>query len=482
MKRAVAFAAVVLLTACGNTADPALRRAAEKAQISTSTVVAGPGGGSVSGTTGVAAPSSTTGQAIPGSTGGPTGVGVQPGSTGGTTTTGSSGPAVPAPVGGNGGATDVGITADSVTVGNVSDLSGPVPGLFQGAVIGTQAYFAKINAAGGVYGRQLKVAVGDGQLDCSANKAATTDLAPKVFAFVGSFSLYDNCGLPPIAAQPNESAVQVALSDALNAYPRNFAVAPLAAGWRQGPLNYYAHKYGDAWKHIGAIYANVGSSPAIWGHVKHAIASSGGAVVSEYGYGPNDTDFTAEVIRMQRDGVQLFFSSAVDGAYAAKFVNAARSQQVTWPIIFGGGAYDQTFLKQAGDNANGVFNDMLYARFFNADEAATIPAVKEYQTWMGRVGGNDVIKDLYSAYAWGSAQLFVDALKKAGPKPTRLALIKALHEVKSFDADGLLSPSGPGDKTPAACWILVQVVKGTWQRVDSPASTFRADCPYFKES
>lgn len=480
MKRALVVAAVVTLAACGNTANPALQRAAQRAQTSTSTVVAGPGGGVVNGTAGVAAPLSS-GQPVPGSTvAAPQGGGTTSGGGGGSTT-GSTGPAVPAPAGGNGGATDVGVTADSITVGNVSDLSGPVPGLFQGAVIGTQAYFAKINAEGGVYGRQLKVAVGDGQLDCSANKAATTDLAPKVFAFVGSFSLYDNCGLPAMQAQPNESAVQVALSDALNAYPRNFAVAPLAAGWRQGPLNYYATKYGDAWKHIGSIYANVGSSPAIWGHVKKAITASGGAVVSEYGYGPNDTDFTAEVIRMQRDGVQMFFSTAVDGAYAAKFVNAARSQQVTWPLIFGGGAYDQTFLKQAGDNANGVFNDMLYARFFNADEAATIPAVKDYQTWTVRVGGKNVIQDLYSAYAWGSAQLFVDALKRAGPKPTRLSLIAALHEVKSFDADGLLSPSGPGDKRPASCWLLVQVVKGTWQRVDSPASTFRKDCPYFKE-
>lgn len=486
MKRALAFAVLVLVTACGNSASPALQHAAQRAQVAGTSALTSPETG---GTTGAVVPSTSGGTALSGRTGA-----VAPSGTTGAAApaTGSKAPAgktgtlrgaiAPAPAGGNGGATDIGVTADSLTVGNVSDLSGPVPGIFQGAVIGTQAYFAKVNAAGGVYGRQLKVAAGDGQLDCSANKAATTDLAPKVFAFVGSFSLYDDCGLPAIQAQTSMPDVHDALGPQSGAFARNFSVAPAGNGWRSGPLDYYAKKYGDAWKHIGSIYANVGASPAIWGHVKKAITASGGTVVSEYGYGPNDTDFTAIVIRMQRDGVKLFFSTAVDGAYGAKFVNAARSQQVTWPLIFGGGAYDQTFLKQAGDNANGVFNDQQYALFFNTDEAGRIPAVKDFQTWTERVAGKSVIRDLYAAYGWASAQLFVQALQKAGPKPTRANVLKALQGVTSFDADGFLARSNPSAKTPAGCWILGQVVKGTYQRVASPATGFRTDCPYHQES
>src|SRR5581483_8811630 len=65
--------------------------------------------------------------------------------------------------GDNGGSTDVGVTGNSITVSNVSILTGPVPGLFAGAFNGTDAYFQYINSQGGVYGRQLKVLPRDDQ-------------------------------------------------------------------------------------------------------------------------------------------------------------------------------------------------------------------------------------------------------------------------------------------------------------------------------
>lgn len=470
MRRRFALALLLAATACGNTADPALQRAANRAQLGTGSTVVAPSGAPVR--QGPADVPIATGPAAPGSraTIGPVAGRPVPGA--------SAGPLATAPPGGNGGATDVGVTADSITVGNVSDLSGPVPGIFQGAVIGTQAYFAKVNSEGGVYGRQLKVAAGDGQLDCTANKAATTDLAKKVFAFVGSFSLYDDCGEPQIAAQKDLADVHDALGPVSGKYVNNFSVAPMGNGWRSGPLVYNATKYGEKWKHIGAIYANVGASPTIWGHVKQAIAASGGVVVSEYGYGPSDTDFTATIIRMQRDGVQMIYATAVDGAYAARFVNAARSQSVPWPLIFGGGVYDTTFLTQAGANAEGVLNDQQYAMFFNPEESR-IPAVKDFQLWTERVGGTKVIKDLYAVYGWASAELFVKALRAAGPRASRPALLTALRAIKTFDSSGLIAPANPAAKTPAGCWILTQVVKGAFVRVDSPPSTFRTDCPYY---
>ena len=458
------------LAACGNRSDSALRERAAQAQLyrgdgATQGAPQALGGG----------PVATTG---PQATGGPALVGGQPGGQQSVVAGRSSTAAAPAPAGGNGGATAVGVTADSITVGNVSDLSGPVPGIFQGAVVGTQAYFAKINSEGGIYGRQLKLAIGDGQLDCSRNKAVTADLAPKVFAFVGSFSLYDDCGSDVIGAKPGLPDVHSAIGPKTQELRNNFSFAPMGKGWRTGPLAFYRKTFGAKWQHIGAIYANVGGSAAIWAGVKKAIAHEGGVVVSEYGYGPTDTDFTSTIIRMRRDGVQMIYNTAVDGAYGARFVNAARAQQVDWPIVFGGGAYDKTFLAQAGANADGVWNDQQYTMFFNASDAANIPAVKDFQYWTDAVG-KDQTKDLYEVYGWASAALYVQALKAAGPEVTQAKLMTALRAIKSFNADGLVATSDPADKKPATCWLLAKVVHGTYQRLDSPAGTFRCDGSYY---
>src|SRR5207248_1361878 len=130
---------------------------------------------------------------------------------GGTATAGPTGPggsatgaaATASPSGGNGGSTDVGVTGDTITVANVSDLGGPVPGLFSGGPYGTQAYFNYINSQGGVFGRKLKLVTADDQLQCSSNEAAYSNLVGKVFAFVGSWSLDDNCGAQIMKNHPD---------------------------------------------------------------------------------------------------------------------------------------------------------------------------------------------------------------------------------------------------------------------------------------
>ncbi|MFN2539210.1 MAG: ABC transporter substrate-binding protein [Mycobacteriales bacterium] len=463
------------LTACGARVDSSLRTEAANQEL-------GRNGGSTSG--GVA--DGSTGTATTGTSGttgtgtGTSGTGTTGTSgTGSTSTTGTSGTTgsgststtgAPAPAGGNGGATDVGVTANSITVGLVADSSGPVPGLFRGAFVGAQAYFAKINSEGGIYGRQLKIDFGDSQLDCGQNKSATQARVGKVFAFVGNFSLNDDCGQQVLAQHPEVPNVSNALGPKTAALPQTFSTAPLGQGWRTGPLAYYAKTYGAKWQHIGAIYAGVGTGPNVWANTVKAINHSGGKVVHQESYGATDTDFTGAIIRMKSDGVQLTYINTTDGATTARFVNAARAQNVDWPLIFGATAYDSNFLQQAGNNANGVVNDQQFAMFFNTDDAAKVPVVKDFQKWMNYVN-SDQTKDIFAAYGWTSANLFVDALKKAGPKATRKSLFTALKTFTNYDAGGMFAPANPAEKKPALCWILDKVVNGKFVRQSPSPST-----------
>lgn len=483
----VLLAVALSLTACGSRLSDSQRAAAAGGNLAvqggtgtgtggdTSTGTTG-GAGTTGGSTATGTGGGTGGAAGSGSTGAVAGTG---GSSGGTGTGGSSGgtSGAPAPAGGNGGAVDVGVTGDSITLGNISDLSGPVPGLFQGAVIGTQAYLAKVNSAGGVFGRQLKLKVGDGQLQCDENTRQHQALIPKVFALVGSFSLYDGCGANVLKANAGVPDIHNALASSALGLPNNFSVAPLVPGWRTGPLSYYKQKYAEKFKHIGTLYANAGGGAATWAGCKEAIESLGGNIDYERGFQATETDFTADIVGMQRKGVQMVYVIASDAATFARLVTAARQQSVDWPLIAGGIGYDEGFVSRAGAAAEGVFNDQQFAQFFNKDEASRTPAVKDFQTWTNKVAPGEKL-DLFAVYGWSSAQLFVKALTAAGPKAKRADVLAQLRKTASFDAEGLLAPANPASKKPPTCWLLAVVKGGKWVRVD-PGKGYRCDGPYY---
>ncbi len=58
----------------------------------------------------------------------------------------------------SGGSGDPGVTSNSITVGSIANVTGPLSSGFAPIVNGVEAYFSMINAEGGVDGRKLKLA------------------------------------------------------------------------------------------------------------------------------------------------------------------------------------------------------------------------------------------------------------------------------------------------------------------------------------
>jgi ABC-type branched-subunit amino acid transport system substrate-binding protein len=466
-----------MLASCGLRVDPALRAQGVRGASGVGTVPQGQ------------APTAPQGQqpgvVVPGGSG-PSGAPQTGGSQGGavqqpTGPVATAGPAVPPPAGGNGGATDVGVTATSVTFGSVATLSGPVPGLFQGAVYGARAYYAYQNSLGGVYGRQIELTAADDQLNCGTNKARHLDLAPKVFAFTSSLSLYDYCSDGLFRDNKQLADVSLAFSASSGALPNSFSINPLVPGYRLGSLNYYKSKFPEAIKHMATLYGNVGAAPQIWANVRKAAESVGYAVDYERGYTAGESDFTTDIVQMRQRGVQMLYFISADVPTIVHVLQAANQQQ--WkPALIAVGAgdaiYDPAFIPTAKALANGVYADQGSALFFNPEDARVIPGVALYQQWMRKIGQANHM-DLYSAWGWGQALLAVQALKAAGPNLTRPAFLKALKGIHEFDAGGMFARTDPALKTPATCYVVLRVDDQRFHRVDTPADRFRCDAPYY---
>ncbi len=87
-----------------------------------------------------------------------------------------------------------GVTSSTITVANVSDISGPVPGIFESARQGTKAYLAYFNATQKLCGRRLELLELDSRADAGADQQAYARACTETFAAVGSMSAFDSGG------------------------------------------------------------------------------------------------------------------------------------------------------------------------------------------------------------------------------------------------------------------------------------------------
>lgn len=482
----------VATAACGVRVDPSLLHAAANAELgrgpsgaggSGAGITAGSSGaateglaGSGGGTATPAADLGATGAAgdSPSATG-PGGAGGTGGTGGGSGAPGAGGVGSAAPAGGNGGATDIGVTANSITLGNISDLSGPVPGLFQSGIVGTEAYLNYVNSQGGVFGRQLKLVTADSETDCAATQNAYNSMTPKVFGFVGSWELYDQCAAQALGST-NLPAAQYALSPQAAAWPGWFSVDPIKPGtYPNGPFGYFAKKFGSAIQHTGTIYGDLPSIVPQEQGMEAAAQSVGFKYVYKDAFPATQSNFTTDVVRMESSGVKVVLEYTLSTQQAATLVQEI-NQQNWHPIIICGVCYANNFEQLVGGGASavqGIIGSNFEQLFFN--KPASVPEVGLYQQWMQRTNPSQNL-DLESFYSWTEAALFVQALKAAGPKVTRAGVVTALKGIKSFGDNGAFGPSNIGDKVPTNCYVLWQVTSsGAFQEFDTPAGGFNCN-------
>lgn len=369
-----------------------------------------------------------------------------------------------------------GISATSITIGNVSTVGGLVPGLFEGARYGVEAYADYVDSTGGVDGRKLVVDTGDDALSCQQNQQVTTGMEADVVAYVGSFSLYDYCGAD--ALPKTIPYVGVSTDTQLNAAPNFFSPQPIRHGESTGPLLWYKTHYPTAILHVGALVAGIAPAPAAWSAEEAAMQSLGYHVAVVDTYEPLTTQFTADVVQMQQAGVQMVVLDQADVATIARFVDAMQQQGYHPQVVTTSGtAYTSTFVQQAGASAAETVTSAQLQSLYLGQDAASIPAVATFDHWYG-VAFPGHQPDIYALYGWASAELFVQAVKAAGAHLDQAAILAALGRITSFDADGLLPDADPAAKKPPTCFLVARVVSGQWQRVE-PASGFDCSGGYF---
>jgi ABC-type branched-subunit amino acid transport system substrate-binding protein len=383
---------------------------------------------------------------------------------------GQSYPTIPPPAKLTANLSGPGVTASTITIGQIATVTGPVPGLFQGADNGLDAW---VNANGGIDGRQIKIDHVDDGFNCTTYTNAMQQFATSAFAVVGNLSLEDTCGKKVLTANPNLIDVQALMLDpTLYSFPNAFTGWPTPPGGITTGLEYMKQKFPNAVTHAAQL---AGQAAAANGKEELLTAESLGYKYLYVRDVPDlTTNFTSDILRMKADGIQFVDMTDLAVTSDADFLQQAAQQNFHPQVLYGASSYDAQLFKLLGNPslANNVVWAAVPDSLYLGQDRATVPAVNTFLTWLAKAKPN-ATPDLYAVEAWAAGQLLLKAMAGAGSTITPATVLQAMKNITSFSANGLVAPANPGQKQGTHCVVMANVQNGKWVRVE-PASGF--DC------
>lgn len=384
-------------------------------------------------------------------------------------TSGTSATSAPSSNIGGGASATQGITASTITIGELADVSGPVPGLFTGAVDGLDAWAAKVNASGGIDGRKVVVKHKDAALSCNTYTNAFNSLASSVFAVVGTYSLVDICGEKTLLAKPSFPDIQaVVLNPSMGSLPNVFGAVPAVNGHANTGYLWVKNKFGaNAVQHAGTLYGQGAAAP----HALEvpAAESAGWKYVYTRGFGNTETNYTSDILRMKNENVQVLDLTDMSAGDLAGFLNQAAQQGFKPKAVITTAGYDAQLWKLIGSNpanANPLVLPLPYAMYLGED-SANVPEIATMTNWLHKSHPGDPM-NLYVMESYAAGLLFQQAMSTLGSNPTQAGLVQAVSKITDFTANGLLPPSNVGQKKGVVCSAIVQAENGKFVRVDPP--------------
>ena len=337
-----------------------------------------------------------------------------------------------------------GVTRTTITLGALTDLSGPAASLGKPALQAEQIYLDDVNAAGGVCGRQVEVLAQDNGYDVQKAVTEYTGMQPKIALMsqlIGSpetDALLDGIErdkLPTLPSGPasallNHPHIQVvgATYDINMVNGMDFLVKAAAL------------KSGDK---VGMVF-----QPGEYGNDVEAgakfVAAKYGVSLVEQQVSPTATDLTAQVTALKAAKVKAIVFAGTP-PQTASLVGVAAAGGLRVPVLASGPGYVSQLLATPAAPA---LEKMLYVTSGTPALSSTDPAitrlVKEYTAkYPADQLGVAVQVGAYSA------DISVAALKASCDDLTRDGITKGLRSLTAFD-DGIVGPEDFSDPAKAS--------------------------------
>ena len=383
--------------------------------------------------------------------------------------------AYPAPSGGNGGATDTGVTEDQIDLALLYSITGPAPGATAGSLRGANAYAAYINSQGGVFGRKVNITAFDNGFDPTKSQTACTQIVPKYFAVTGGFALGDQSCFPVIK-DTTMPWFQFSFSpdfDSIPNYvfpgdgdPTKVPTAPALALKQEFP---------DVTK-VAAVYEDSPGNLEQLEHFKPMYESAGFDYALTLPINASAASFTNYVVKIRDSGAQAILMDQASPITQSRLAKAMAQQGFKPVFAQGSATYGASWHELAGAGAAGWTSTLSSLPYLDEAAMSSSEGGKNLLTWFNKVNPGESL-DLFAVFGWVSTQLLVDSIIKAGPNLTRAGVLEASKTITDFDADGLYAPADISTKAYSTCTILMQATDSGFEQLLPTGSGFDCDLP-----
>ncbi|WP_435215582.1 ABC transporter substrate-binding protein [Streptomyces sp. bgisy034] len=332
--------------------------------------------------------------------------------------------------------TGAGVTADTITVGILTDLSGPFAAGAAVQVAETKAYYEQLNKDGGVCDRDVKVDVQDHGYDPQKAVTLYRSMAPKVVA------------MQQVLGGPTSAAV-LPLAQADHLYLGGF-------GWAGNSLKYdnaqipgttYSVEAANAIDYlvdelgvkkgakVGVVYFTGDYGNDSLAGAEYAAAKRGLKIVPQE-ITPKDTDMSAQASALKKAGA----SAVVLGAAPPQLASLAgvlAAQKVNVPVIGHAPTFNPALLDTpAGPALLKNYYAVTSTAPYSSDEPGVKKAVDLYEAAAPKGA-----KGFEVPLAYAQAELLTDAMKGAceAGNLTPEGVVEAMRKTSDLDLDGLLT-------------------------------------------
>jgi branched-chain amino acid transport system substrate-binding protein len=349
---------------------------------------------------------------------------------------------------------DPGVSDTEIKIGNIMPYSGPLSAY---SIIGKTeaAYFAKINAEGGINGRKINFI----SYDDGFNPPKTVEQARKLVESDEVLLLFQSLGTPTNAAIEkylNDRKVPqlfVATGATRFGDPKNF---PWTMGWQptyqtEGRIyaRYLLQNYPNA--KIGILYQDDDSGKDYVKGLKDGLDGKI-RIVAEVPYQVTDPTVDSQVVSLKNAGADVFFIEA-SPKFAAQAIR--KTAELDWKpirLLASVSASVGSVLKPAGvENSKGVMS-AGYLKDPTDPAWKDDPAVKEWEAFMVKYYPEGDRTSTFTVYGYLLSQTMVQVLRQCGEDLSRENIKRQAANLKALDL-GMLLPgikinTGPDDYYP----------------------------------